>query len=680
MKTILTALFIIFLAPILIFSQPNSQRGSDYCSYKKMNSTHVFELHDSPLSPKHTFDVLDYKLNLDIRSCFISPYPKSFTGSVTVKFRIDTALSSINLNAVNTSIVVNSVELSGVSFTHTGNILTVNLNRQYNPGEITEVKINYSHNNVSDGAFYTGNGGLFTDCEPEGARKWFPCWDKPSDKATVDITLKVPANVKIASNGRLNDSLVTGDTIYYHWVSRDPVTTYLTVLTGKVNYNLNIVYWPKISNPSETIPIRFYFNNGENPANIQNLIIPMTNHFSQKFGEFPFEKNGFTTAPASGFTWGGMENQTLTTLCAGCWSEGLVSHEHAHQWFGDMIAPATWADIWLNEGFATYLEAIWLEYTGGYTAYKNDINADATGYLNSNPGWPIYNPDWAINTPPNGTLFNTAITYYKGACVLHMLRYTVGDSATFFNMIRAYSLDTANFKHKSAATDDFTAKISQAYGQDLSWFINQWVKQPNHPVYGNYYQFGNNGNGTWNVGFQARQTQTNTPFHRMPLTVRITFTSGPDTTFRVDNTANNQIWIWTFNRQPSAFAFDPNNDIVLKTGNTTAGTVPGTTGINSYSNELPNVFALMQNYPNPFNPVTNIRFDIPKRSFVTLRIYDVTGRAVTEIYNGLSDPGRYIADFDANKLASGVYYYELTASSPAGGVSFKDVKKMVVVK
>lgn len=89
-----------------------------------MNSTHVFELHDSPLSPKHTFDVLDYKLNLDIRSCFISPYPKSFTGSVTVKFRIDTALSSINLNAVNTSIVVNSVELSGVSFTHTGNILT----------------------------------------------------------------------------------------------------------------------------------------------------------------------------------------------------------------------------------------------------------------------------------------------------------------------------------------------------------------------------------------------------------------------------------------------------------------------------------------------------------------------------------------------------------------------------
>lgn len=680
MKSKLYFLIFSLLFTGAIFSQMPEKRGSEYCSHKKMNSPHTFELPNSPLSPKHTFDVLDYKLNLDIRNCFISPYPKSFTGSVTVKFRIDTALSAITLNAVNTSIVVNSVGLSGVSFTHTGNILTVNLNRQYNPGEITEVLINYSHNNVSDGAFYTGNGGLFTDAEPEGARKWFPCWDKPSDKATVDITLKVPANVRIGSVGRLNDSLVTGDTIYYHWISRDPVTTYLTVLTGKVNYNLNIVYWPKISNPSILVPIRFYFNSGENPANIQNLIIPMTNHFSQKFGEFPFEKNGFTTAPASGFTWGGMENQTLTTLCQNCWSEGLVSHEHAHQWFGDMISPATWADIWLNEGFATYLEAIWLEYTGGYTAYKNDINANASSYLSSNPGWSIYNPDWAVNTPPNGTLFNTAMTYYKGACVLHMLRYTVGDSATFFNIIRSYATDTANFKHKSAATDDFAAKISQAYGQDLTWFINQWVKQPNHPVYANYYQFGNNGNGTWNVGFQARQTQSNTPFHRMPLTLRISFATGADTTFRVDNTANNQIWIWTFNRQPTAFAFDPNNDIVLKTGTTTAGTVPGTTGVTSTNNELPIVFALQQNYPNPFNPVTNIRFDIPKRSFVTLRVYDVTGKGVSEIYSGLSDPGKYTADFDASRLASGVYYYEITASSENGGVIFKDVRKMVLVK
>ena len=382
----------------------------------------------------------------------------------------------------------------------------------------------------------------------------------------------------------------------------------------------------------------------------------------------------------SGFNWGGMENQTLTTLCGNCWSSNLISHEFAHQWFGDMVTCGTWADIWLNEGFATYSEALWYEYTSGYSSYKSDIVSDASGYLSSNPGWPMYNPQWAVVTPDVNTLFNTAITYNKGACVLHMLRYVLNDTNVFFNCLRGYAMDTANFKYKSSATDDFTAKISQVSGQDLTWFIDQWVKQPNHPVYGNLYQFANNGNGTWNVGFQAKQTQSNTPFHRMPLTIKITFASGPDSLFRVDNNANNQIWIWTFNRQPTAFAFDPDNDIVLKQGNTTAGTVPGTVGISSTNNELPKVFALNQNFPNPFNPVTNITFDVPKRSNVLLRVFDITGKQVSEIYNGLSDPGKYTADFDATNFASGVYYYEVTANSPDGGILFKDVKKMVVVK
>ncbi|MBZ0203750.1 MAG: T9SS type A sorting domain-containing protein [Ignavibacteria bacterium] len=676
MKAKLLISLILLFTGAVVFSQIHLQKGSEICSQKKINSPGVLDPGDSPGSPKHSFDVLDYKMNLDIRSCFITPYPKSYTGSIVVKFRVDTALSSISLNAVNTSMQIISVGLSGVSFTHASNILTITLNRTYTPGEITEVLINYQHLNTSDNAFYTGNGGVFTDCEPEGARKWFPCWDKPSDKATVDITVKVPGNVKIGSNGRLNDSLVTGDTIYYHWISRDPVATYLTVLTGKVNYNLNIVYWHKLSNPADSIPIRFYHNSGENPANIQNIIGTMTTYFSQKFGEHPFEKNGFTTVPVSGFPWGGMENQTLTTLQANGWGENLVSHEYAHQWFGDMISPATWADIWLNEGFATYTEALWYEKTGGYTSYKNDINGDAQNYLSNNPHWPIYNPDWAINTPPNGTLFNGPITYYKGACVLHMLRYVLQDTNVFFNCLRGYATDTANFKHKTATTDDFTAKISQIAGQDLTWFIEQWVKQPDHPIYQNYYQITTNGGNSWTVGFQARQTQSTTPFHKMPLTLKITFATGADSVFRVMNDANNQYWFWQFNRQPLTFAFDPNNDIVLKTATTTVGTV----GITTNGNEVPGVFTLGQNYPNPFNPVTYINFDIPKNSNVSVRIYDITGKTVQEIFNGVCAPGKYKADVDGTNLASGIYYYEINANAIEGSASFKDVKKMVLVK
>jgi aminopeptidase N len=158
---------------------------------------------DSPNSPKHSFDVLNYEFYLDIRSCFISPYPKSFTGYVVIKFRVDTALNSINLNAVNTSLQINSVGMSGVSFTHSNNILNVVLDRTYSPNEIALVRIDYQHLNVSDQAIYTSNGMFFTDAPPEGARKWFPCWDRPSDKATIDMTVKVPANAMLGSNGRL---------------------------------------------------------------------------------------------------------------------------------------------------------------------------------------------------------------------------------------------------------------------------------------------------------------------------------------------------------------------------------------------------------------------------------------------------------------------------------------------
>ena len=607
---IVTSIFLIVLNTAI--SQDVTKKGSYLCSQKKINNPDIVRTSDfdSPNSPVHNFDVLDYKIFADIRSCFISPYPKNFNGKVTVKLKADSTLNSIQLNAVNTSITVNSVGLNGISFSHSSDILTVNLDRTYLTGEILEVLVNYTHKNVTDNAFYASNGMIFTDCEPEGARKWFPCYDKPSDKATIDLTAKVPANARFGSNGRLNDSTVTGDTIYYHWVSRDPVSTYLIVMTGKVNYKLDIVYWHKLSNPADSVPIRFYYNSGENPSSIKTKIIPMMTYFSQKFGEHGFEKNGFATLNSS-FVWGGMENQTLTSLCTNCWSENIVSHEFAHQWFGDLITCGTWADIWLNEGFATYLEAIWYENTGGYSAYKNDIVADANSYLSNNPGWPMYNPSWAIVTPNVNQLFNTQITYYKGACVLHMLRYTLGDSL-FFSVIKSYATDSAgSFKYNNAVTDDFTAKISAAAGQDLSWFINQWVKEANHPVYQNFYSIVSNGGGNWSVSFLAGQTQINSAFHKMPLELKISFTTGSDTTVRVMNDVNNQTFVLNFNRQPLSLTFDPNNNIVLKQATTTlqtaaAKTLTLTAFIQGFYNESTNsmiqdtVTVFVRNISSPY--------------------------------------------------------------------------------
>lgn len=638
-------------------------KGAYKCSHKKANHKHMHKPMLSPNTPKHKFDVLNYTLNLDLYDNFISPYPKDFTGTNTVTFKVDTALSEIKLDAVNSSLEINGVGMAGVSFTHADDTLTITLDQLYNPGDEVSVSIDYSHKNVTDGAFYVGDGFVFTDCEPEGARKWFPCYDRPADKATLDLTAKVPATVLLGSNGRLQDSTTVADTTWFNWISRDPIATYIMVMTGKVGYNLDIVYWERPSD-SSLMPIRFYYNNGENPDYMQVQVPLMASYFSEHYGEHPFEKDGFATLNNQ-FTWGGMENQTLTSLCPGCWYESLVCHEIAHQWFGDMISPGTWADLWLNEGFATWSEAFWWESSGGYSAYKDDIEANASYYMGSNPGWPVYNPEWAQNTPPNGTLFNYAITYCKSSCVLHLLRYVLGDDP-FFQAIYDYATDTVEFKYKNAVTEDFIAKIEESTGEELDWFFDQWVYGPNHPVYDNEYNFVDLGDGTWEVNFLASQVQTNADFFKMPIELYIYFMDSSDTTITVMNDENNQIFSFTFDVQPATMFFDKNNEIVIKNASLSVGIDDTESG--SYS------FSLGQNYPNPAHGSTSITYSIPEQLPVSVTVFDLTGKKIFEIIQGSKERGIHQLNLDVTKLESGTYYYSLNAGE------FVATKKLVVVR
>lgn len=579
MKKILWIYSIAIFTVITAYSQDiMTMTGSRACSMKKSAMKY---LPASPgnieSGPTHSYDVLDYTLNLDIYHCFIydsliNAYPKDFQASNTITFKVDSILSSIQLNAINTSLTIDSIRMAGVSFIHSNDTLTVQLDRTYYPGEIVQVKIYYRHNNVSDHGFYVSGGMVFTDCEPEGARCWYPCWDKPSDKATLDLTARVPVTVKLGSNGILVDSINVADTIItYHWVSTNRISTYLIVMSAKVNYNLDILYWHKLSNPNDSIPFRFYYNAGEDPSYIESIIRPMTTYYSRNYCEHPHPKNGFA-ALNNLFPWGGMENQTLTSICpTRCWQEDLISHEFAHQWFGDLITCATWADIWLNEGFATWSEAFWIENSGGIEAYKETINHDADDYLLHNPGWAIYVPDWAIHTPPMGILFNTYITYEKAACVLHQLRYMLGDTL-FFHTLQAYCADT-NFRFKTATTADFNAKVNEVTGKNYDWYFNAWVYQANHPVYQNTYDFHDIGSGQWQVNFLTHQTQTNASFFPMILELNIRFADSSDTTFRVMNDSDNEYFNWTFKNQPVSFQFDPDDQIVLKQGYTLPDTL-----------------------------------------------------------------------------------------------------------
>lgn len=613
--------------------------------------------------PVFAYHTLNYKMNIDLYHCFTAPYPKDFTASLIITLKADSSIHSVRMNATDSSLQIDSVGLAGTSFIHSGDLLSVNLNRIYQPGEVFYIKIFYRHLDVNDNAFFAGNGMVFTNCEPEGARIWFPCHDVPSDKATFDLTAKTPMNVILGSNGILADSTVHGDTLYYHWISTDPLATYLVAIAAANNYLLKILYWHKLSNPSDSIPIRFYYHPGEDPGPVANVILSLTNFYSKTFCEYPFQKGGFASMNEL-FYGGGMENQTLISLCSTCWRESLAAHEYAHMWFGDLVTCATWSDIWLNEGFATWITVFWQEHNQGYASYKSFlINRYAKPYLASNPGFPIADSSWTKRTPSFDTLFNTYITYEKGACMVHQLRYVLGDSL-FFNILKAYVTDTT-LRYRSATIGDLMKVTNRISGSDYDWFFTDWVFQPNHPVYQNTYDLLQNGPGSYTLRFLAKQTQANPSFFRMLLPLKIVFTDSTDTLVRVMNTINNQLFSFTFGKQPVRLVFDPDTNIMLKEGSTGLGIlqIPG--------NSVP--FTLYQNVPNPSSSATEIPYSLQFPMHVRLEFFDISGRSIFIPLNEDKPAGKFTFNFDCSGIRPGTYFYRMTAGK------YHEIKKMVIL-
>ena len=533
---ILASYLIVLLIPVLLFSQETKER---------------------------TFNVLNYEINLDLYNCFIKPYPRSYSANELITFRAEKNIEEIRLNAENTSLIIDSVSRSGKSFTHSGNILTINLDRTYDSSEVSEVRIYFRHKDIIDSSFIVRDGIAYTDCEPIGARKWFPCNDVPSDKALTEINANVPAGVVFAATGYLADSAVSNDTLKYKWISTKPVATYLIAFAGKRNYNLDVTEWVRESD-NEKIQLRYYWQRGETVYNLNNVkkkVPEMLDLFSKLYCEYPFEKLAFATTNRD-FQWGGMENQTLITLCPDCWLEDLACHELAHQWFGDLITPYSWSDIWLNEGFATYNEALWEEYNNGYSAYKKAVQKEVSRYMKFNPGREIYNPQWSSDVPVDSLLFNESLIYSKASCIIHQLRYILGDSV-FFNSLNLY-MNNPEFVYGNITTKSFVDFISSVSNQDLTWYFEEWLTHPNHPVYQNNYKTERSGNGKWKLTYTVNQIQQNTTFFRMPIELKIVFADGSNEIVKANNTYNLQMFTFEFDKEPVRVSFDPNDQIVLK--------------------------------------------------------------------------------------------------------------------
>lgn len=657
MKQTLLTLALTLLIIFAGFTQDfHEYSGSQACSMRKSLQRSTVLPVRAPMSGQiHSFDVLNYTVDFNLYRCYTPPNPKDYKATLIVTLKAVETIDTVRLNAENASLIIDSVRLAGQSFLHSGDILAIKLNRVYQPGEVLQVKVGFHHTNLNDGGFYCTNyhnaAVVFTDSEPQGARKWFPCWDDPSDKATLDLRARVKSNVRLGSNGILADSLIQGDTLTYHWISVHPIATYIMVMTSRTNYNLDILYWKKTSNPNDSIPIRFYYNPTENPVGIENIMFDLADYYSMRYNEHPFQKNGFATIDTM-FTWGGMENQTLTSLCKGCWSESLVAHEFAHQWFGDMITCASWADIWINEGFATWCEANWNENNLGYQYYKAEIQNYAMDYKINNPGWAISVPEWAVSPPESFVLFNWQVTYEKGACILHQLRYLLGDTL-FFSTLRTYAADTT-FRFKNASIPDFNTKVNEMSGENYDWYFTDWLLQPNHPIYNNTYNIVNLGGGQWKVNFHTYQEQSIPEFFRMNLEVNVRFTDGTDSTFRFMNNVDHQSYEWFFDKQPVNLIFDPHGDIVLSENTTTVGIIDHPAALN---------LRMVSCVPNPAQEQTTITFETDREDTYRAVLTEMNGKTLSTLSLGDLPQGRHSFSIDCSHYPQGMYLYTISGTS-----------------
>jgi hypothetical protein len=381
--------------------------------------------------------------------------------------------------------------------------------------------------------------------------------------------------------------------------------------------------------------------------------VDMLRVFTAAYGQYPFirEKYGHTEFGSGG----AMEHQTMTSTTT--FEENTVAHELAHQWFGDLITCASWSELWLNEGFATYSEAVYNEAAYGTAQYHAYMTLRMASARNAEGS--LYVRD----TTTVGNLFAVTRVYSKGASVLHMLRHVLGDTL-FFRSLQAYVADP-RFRYGTATTRDFQGVCEQTSGILLSYFFDEWVFGEGYPTYSPSWLAHRDSTG-YSVDVTLGQvTRTSNPvFFTMPVDLRFSG-GGLDTTVTVNHAASVQVFPFHFPVKPERVDVDPQNWILKD--------------ITPPDALIPTVAKLNQNYPNPFNAGTRIEFALPQREKVTLRVFSLLGQLITTLIDGQMEPGPQSVHWDGMRAdgsaaPSGAYFYRLTTGSSSM------TRKMIVLR
>ncbi|MBA3647150.1 MAG: T9SS type A sorting domain-containing protein [Chitinophagales bacterium] len=475
---------------------------------------------------------------------------------------------------------------------------------------------------------------IWTLSEPFGAKDWWPCKQSLNDKIdSIDIIVTCPRDYRDGSNGVLISEVQIGDYKSYHWKSRYPIAAYLVAL-AVTNYSSYSDYVPLLNGDSLQMLNYVYPENLGEARSGTHELINVIRLYDSLFIQYPFSKEKYGHAQ---FSWGGgMEHQTMTFVSG--FGIDLLAHECAHQWFGDMVTCGSWSDIWLNEGFATYCEGLTNEFL--YQSDWYSWKAKEIGYIVSNAGGSVFCND----TTEINRIFDGRLTYAKGAYVLHMLRWVVGDSA-FFQGLKYYLTDAA-ISYGYARTADLQRNMELASGKDLSDFFNQWYYGEGYP---SYYTLWNPTDTSVDITIEQTTSHPSVSFFSMPVPVEFTDASH-DTIVVLQNTFSGQSFSVNLGFSPTNAVFDP--DLwILSAYNTL-------TNINSESQSVD----FIDVYPVPSSNVIGVTCHVSGKNSNNLEIVNMKGERIKIISENIVPNKVNNVSINIEKLPAGIYFIKLADS------------------
>jgi aminopeptidase N len=517
-------------------------------------------------------------------------------------------------------------------------ILTVRLPSTLLKGTYDSLTIYYQGAPESDGfgsftvSSHNNTPVMWTLSEPYGAKDWWVCKQSLNDKPdSIDVFITHPKQYKAASNGLLISEIPIGENIITHWKHRHAIAAYLIAIavTDYETYS----HFAYLENGDSVEVLNYIYPEDLSYVKVQTAVTPgIIEFFSKKFIDYPFKNEKYGHAQ---FGWGGgMEHQTMSFM--GSFGFGIIAHELAHQWFGDYITCASWHDIWLNEGFATYCEGLCYENGLGDENWRQWI-IDKMNYVTSLSDGAVYVEDISNEY----RIFDGRLSYAKGAMVLHLIRGQIGDEA-FFSAIQNY-LNDPKLQNGYAYTKYLQTHFEQTSGKDLTELFNDWVYGQGYPKYS--LNWGQTSENMLYLEIEQKQSHTSVDFFELNISVELSG-EGKDTILYINNTENNQEFIFKLDFTVDKISFDPDLWIISRPAK-----------ISHYKNVGEYDKAILA--PNPVNDKLLVRTNLPD-SAVKVSIFNINGKKIKE-FDSIENPQKFTLDL--KELKQGIFFITIDAES-----------------